>query len=124
MTDGHLTLSIKNGQCHEVAELESDHEEADTRMLFQANHTGREARRIVIQFPDDVLLLCVTHCDEIGSELWFGRTGVKNHLRYIRPANKIAVALGPQMCKALPAFHSLTGCDSTSALSRMTKARI
>ena len=62
MTDGHLTLSIKNGQCHEVAELESHHEEADTRMLFQANHAGREPQRIVIQFPDtDILLLCVTH---------------------------------------------------------------
>ena len=120
MADGHLTLSIKNGQCHEVAELESDHWEADTRMLLRANHARRQAQRIVFQFPDtDVLLLCVTHCDKTGSELWF-RTGVKDRLQYIS-AHMIAVALGPLMCKALPAFHSLTGCDSTSALSRITK---
>ena len=80
MADGHLTLSIKNRHCHEVAELEYGNEEADLRMLVHADHTGREAQIIANQSPDtDVLLLCVTHCDEIGSELWF-RTGFKDRL--------------------------------------------
>ena len=121
-TDGLLALSIKNGHCHEVPALDSDHEEADTRMLLHAQNASQDAQRI-IQSPDtDVLLLCVTHYDEIGSdELWF-RTGVKDRLRYI-PAHKIVISLGPLICKALPAFHSLTGCDSTSALSRMGKKK-
>ena len=121
--DGNVALRIKNGHCHEVPALNSDHEEADTRMLLHAQHASQDAQRIIIQSPDtDVLLLCVTHCDEIGTgELWF-RTGVKDRLRYI-PAQKIVLSLGPLICKALPAFHSLTGCDSTSALSKIGKKK-
>ena len=64
----------------------------------------------------------VTHNDEIEcDELWFP-TGLKDHLRYI-PAHNIAASVGPLMCKVLPAFHALTGCDSTSALSRAGKKK-
>lgn len=121
--DGNVALRIKNGHCHKFPALNSDHEEADTRMLLHAQHASQDAQRIIIQSPDtDVLLLCVTHCDEIGTgELWF-RTGVKDRLRYI-PAHKIVLSLGPLICKALPAFHSLTGCDSTSALSKIGKKK-
>ena len=69
-----------------------------------------------------MLLLCVTHNDETEcNEQWF-RTGVKDRLRYI-PAHKIAAGFGPLMCKVLPAFHALTGSDSTSALSRVGKRK-
>ena len=35
-------------------------------MLLHAKHASRDAQRVVIQSPDtDVLLLCVTHNDEI-----------------------------------------------------------
>ena len=92
-------------------------------MLLHAKHASRDAQRVAIQTPDtDVLLLSVTHNDEIEcGELWF-RTGVKDRLRYI-PAHKIAAAVGPLICKVLPAFHTLTGCDSTSALSRVGKKK-
>ena len=123
-TDGKLALSIKNGECTKVTALQyCDHEEADTRMLLHAKHASRDAQRVVIQSPDaDVLLLCVTHNDEIEcDELWFC-TAVKDRLRYI-PAHKIAAGVGPLMCKGLPAFHALTGCDSTSALSRVGKKK-
>ncbi|KAL9977045.1 hypothetical protein ACROYT_G014408 [Oculina patagonica] len=121
--DGYVALSVKNRHCHEIPALNSDHEEADTRMLLHAQHASQGAQRIIIQSPDtDVLLLCVTHYVEIGTgELWF-RTGVKDRLRYI-PAHKIALNLGPLICKALPAFHALTGCDSTSSLSRIGKRK-
>ena len=78
---------------------------------------SRDAQRVVIQSPNtDVLLLCVTHSDEIEcDELWFG-TGVKDRLRDI-PAHKVAAGVRLLMCKVLPAFHALTGCDTTSALS-------
>ena len=123
-TGGKLALSIKNGECTKVKALQCcDHEGADTRMLLHAKHASRDAQRVVIQSPDtDLLLLCVTHNDEIEcDELWF-RTGIKFRLRYI-PAHKIAADVGPLMCKGLPAFHALTGCDSTSALSRVGKKK-
>ena len=120
---GETAFLAKNGQCYEVPALNSDHEEADTRMLLHAQHASETSQRVVILSPDtDVLILSVTHYDEIGCEqLWF-RTGVKDRLRYI-PAHKIATHLGPAICKALPAFHSLTGCDSTSALFRVGKTK-
>ena len=66
VTDGQLALSIKNGECTNVTALHCDHEEADTRMLLHAKHASRDAQRVVVQAPDtDVLLLCVTHDDEI-----------------------------------------------------------
>ena len=69
-----------------------------------------------------MLLLCVTHNDKIKcDELWF-HTGVQDRLRYI-PALKIAAGVGPLRCKTLAAFHVLTGCDFTSALSRVRKKK-
>ena len=122
-TDGQLALLIKNGKCTKVTALHCDHEEADTRMLLHAKHAIRDALRVVIQSPDtDVLLLCVTHNNQVEcDELWFC-TGVKDHLRYIL-AHKIAAGVGPLMCKVLPAFHALSECDSTSALSRVGKKK-
>jgi len=95
-TDGQLALSIKNGECTKVTALHCDHEKIDTRMLLHAKHASQDAQSpVVIQSPDtDVLLLCVTHNNEIQcDELWFG-TGVKDRLRYI-PAHKIAAGVGP-----------------------------
>ena len=100
-------------ECTKVTALHCDHKEADTRMLLHAKHASRDAQRVVIQSPDtDVLLLCVTHSDEIKcDELWIC-TGVKDYLCYI-PAHKIAAGLVPFMCKVLPAFYALTGCSKT-----------
>ena len=47
-------------------------------------------------------------------------TRVKDPLRFI-PAHTISATLGSQMCKALPAFHSLTGCNSTRGFSGVGK---
>ena len=118
-----LALSIKKGGCIKVTALHCDHEEADTRMLLHAKHASQDAQRVVIQSPDtDVLLLCVTRNDEIKCDEQLFRTGVKDRLGYI-PAHKITVGVGPLMCKVLPAFHALTGCDLTSALSRVRKKK-
>jgi len=72
-TDGPLGVSIKNVECTKVTALHCDYGEADTRMLLHAKHASQDAQAVVIQSPDtDVLLLCVTHNDEIEcDELWF-----------------------------------------------------
>ena len=71
----------------------------------------------MIKSPDtDVLVLCVSHFTGIGcNELWFC-TGVSDRQRYI-PVHSIQEKLGERLCQSLPAFHALTGCDSTSSLS-------
>ena len=64
--------------------LSSNHEEADTRLLFHAKHASQPDSRIIIQFtaPDtDVLVLGLLFYDELGyKELWL-RTGSKDRLR-------------------------------------------
>ena len=97
--------------------LHAAHEEAVTGLLLYAKHATKDVERVAIQSPDsDVLVLSVSHCEEIGcGELWF-RTGFKHRIRYI-PVHKIAARLGTQLRKAIPAFHTLKGCDSTSSLS-------
>lgn len=46
-------------------------------------------------------------------ELWIAFGTGKNYS--YKPVHKIAAFLGPQKARALPIFHSLTGCDTSSA---------
>lgn len=114
--DGERIICITNGHCEDIIALRSNHEEADTRLLLHAKYAARPSSRIVIQLPDtDVLVLIVAHFADLNcKELWF-RTGVKDRLRYI-PVHDVSRTLGKKLCKALPAFHALTGCDTTSVL--------
>ena len=79
---------------------------------------------ILIQSTDtDVLALCVSHFTGIKyKNLWF-RTRFSDRQRYI-PVHSIQEKLGERLWQSLPAFHSLTGCDSTSSLSRHGKKTI
>ena len=88
-------------------------------MVLHANNVSDEVQRVITQSPD-IDVLCVSHYDATGcNEMWF-HTGVKNRSSFIS-VHSIAITLGPQMCKALPTFHPLTGCDSTSSLSGVGK---
>ena len=77
--------------------------------------------RIVLQSPDtDVLALSVAHFSDINcAEFWF-KAGVKDRLRYV-PVHAVSQEVGKKMCRALLAFHAITGCDSTSALAGIGK---
>lgn len=61
----------------------------------------------------DVVILAVRFFETLGlSELWVGFGTGKNY-RDI-PIHTICSNLGTSNCLALPLFHSLTGCDTTS----------
>ena len=107
----------------DIDALKSNHEEADTRM--HAAYTVRDSpsSAIVIQSTDtDVLALCVSHFTGIGyNNLWFCKR-VNDGQRYI-PVRSIQEKVGERLWQYLPAFHALTGCDSTSSLSRQGKKK-
>ena len=111
------------GRTDPLAELRSDHEEADKRMILHAWHASSTKDRIVIQSPyTDVAVLAIhtfqmIQCDEI----WF-KTSVKDKVRFI-PVHLIAEKLGGSVCAAIPAFHALKGCDSTSGLFQIGKKK-
>ena len=123
LNDGKEALSIEKGHWETVPSLKSDHEEADTRLLLHARNAVQDGVRIIIQSPDtDVLILCTSLFQEIGyEELWL-RTGVKDKLRYI-PVHDVSRTLGSKLCKALPGFHAVTGCDSNSSLAGIGKKK-
>ena len=121
--DGMDAMSVSATQSQPLNELRSDHEEADTRMMLHALHASADHTLVVVQSPDtDVAMLCAyTYSSLHCNELWF-RTGTKDKLRYI-PMHQVARKLGPTLCSALPGFHALTGCDSTSALCGIGKKK-
>ena len=91
-------------------------------MLPHANHCKEICDRIVIWSPDtDVAVLCIHFHKKIGKEIWF-KTGVKDKSRFI-PTHEISCSIGTALSEALPAFHTLTGCDSTSSLAKLGKAK-
>jgi len=93
-------------------------EEADTRILFHVdNGVQLGCRKILIRTVDtDVVVLAVAYQQHIkATELWVA-FGTRKHFRYI-PAHAIASNLGDQKCTALPVFHAITGCDTTSCFS-------
>lgn len=95
------------------------------RLLLHAKYVADNYPecRIVLQSPDtDVLALSVSHFSDINcTEFWF-KTGVKDRLRYV-PVHEVMQELGGKMCRALPALHAITGCDSTSALAGIGKKK-
>jgi len=121
--DGEKAVCVTLTTAEELETLKSNHEEADTRLLLHAKYATHPRSRIIIQSPDtDVLVLCVAHFDEIPcEELWF-RTGVNDRLRYI-PVHVVSEKLGQKLCTSLPAFHALTGCDTTSSLTGVGKKK-
>ena len=116
-------MTVTRSKCREVQALRSNHEEADTRMILHAKYAARTDRQLVIQSPDtDVLILSVSHFRSLGCpELWF-RTVLKDRQRMI-PVHEIAHALGEKLCRSLPGFHAITGCDSTSVLAGIGKKK-
>ena len=123
LKDGERAVCITKTTCEDLEELRSNHEEADTRLLLHAKYATQSSSRIIVQSPDtDVLVLCAVHFGAIAcDELWF-KTGVKDHLRYI-PVHAVSQKLGHKLCSALPAFHALTGCDTTSSLPGVGKKK-
>ena len=99
------------------------HEEADTHMLLHVAHAVRNAhRKMMIQTVDtDVVVLAVAAAQglKVGGELWLA-FGTGKSFRYLS-AHEISATLGPEMARALPVFHALTGCDTVSSFARHGK---
>jgi hypothetical protein len=121
--DGTRAVLVSNGQHDAIGHLKSDHEEADTRLLLHAKYASNTHSRIVIHSSDtDVCVLCVVLYQESNfHKVWF-RTGIRDKLRFI-PCHSIASRIGDGVCKALPAYHAISGCDSTSALAGVGKKK-
>ena len=102
----------------------SMHEEADNRMFFHLNH-AQPGNTVVIRTDDTDSLVIALGNKHLFSELqiWL-EVGVqgKNNLRFI-DVKTIHSELGETLCKSLPAYHALTGCDYTASFFKKGKVR-
>ena len=92
-----------------------NHEEADSRIFLHiadAAETGNSS--FMIRTNDtDVVVLAVSYASKKNLAIYLSFGTSSNSHRYI-DARDIAEKLGPEKCRALLLFHSLTGCDNTS----------
>ena len=95
----------------------SHHEEADTRVILHVVHclTHGYQKAMIRTVDTDVVVLAIYACSQLENlqELYVAYGSGKD-FKYI-PAHDIAENLGRCKCEALPFFHALTGCDTTSS---------
>lgn len=96
----------------------NNHIEGDTRIflhLANAALTGH-TKAYIRTVDSDIVVLAISFFHEIGTltHLWIG-FGKGKHYRDI-PIHDICSHLGKDVCRALPFFHALSGCDTTSQL--------
>ncbi|KAK3722371.1 hypothetical protein QZH41_013693 [Actinostola sp. cb2023] len=98
-----------------MSHLQSDQEEADTKMLLHAlDATTSGATTIRIHSPDtDVLVLVLRRYPDLCDDTSFV-TGIGQKHRII-PLKPIYEELGQHRAAALPGFHSITGADNTGS---------
>ena len=95
---------------------ECNHEEADTRMLIHIQDALENGAttclvRTVVIIVGKLHYLCEQHP---AADVWIA-FGTGRNFRYLH-INAIYNALGREKAIALPIFHSVTGCDTTSTL--------
>ena len=102
-----------------LQELSSDHEEADTRIVLHARDAAvRGYHEVNVLCRDtDVLVLLLAHRQDLCQEIWMF-SGTSRTKRYI-PVHKIS--LPEEKRKSLLAFHTITGCDTTSQFASIGK---
>ena len=124
---GLVVMTLGESVCSSVPFTEErlspcTHEEADTRMLLHAaDGVTQGMKKITIKTVDtDVVVLAVSQANRIQCEQLHIAFGIRKSFQYINTI-LIAQMLVDQKCKALPAFHALTGCDTTSSFAGRRK---
>ena len=123
VTSEERCFRISTTAVSEVNDLQSMHEEADTRLLLHANHAAESGYKSVILVVEDtdVMILCLAFSGNINCQMHM-RCGTKNRSRLIS-INKLTSNLGNDICKALLGFHAFSGCDSVSAFAGQGKIK-
>lgn len=108
---------LSNIECDLSGLLPCNHAEADSRIILHLAHASRQGHRnaYVRTVDSDVVVLAIAFFEQLNlSKLWIGLGSGKNY-RDI-PIHDLQLQLGPARSKALPLFHALSGCDTTSQL--------
>ena len=107
-----------------MSHLQSDYEEADTKMILHAlDATADGATDLSIYPPDtDVFVLAIRRYPEMCSDTSFITGKIPNHRTMkLEPIVDAPLTLPKQ---ALPAFHAITGADNTGSLSGIKRGKL
>jgi len=101
----------------DMGHLESNHEEADTKIILHAvDTTDDHVTELSIHSPDtDVLVLAIRRYPEMCPNTSFVTCpGTSCHTIKLKP---VVETLGPAKTAVLPEFHALTGADNTGSFA-------
>src|SRR5207244_2611945 len=90
--------------------------------LLHAKHAAEHYPHILCIADDtDVFIICLALSRHINSKI-FIRRGTKARVRLV-DVDKLAAAVGEEMCSALLGLHPWTGCDTVSTLAGQGKVK-
>ena len=122
VTYGEQCLKLTQDNYEAVTVLQSNQEEADTRIMLHAKHAADQYPTIICITDDtDVFIIGLALCDQISSKIIIQR-GTKANVRQI-DITKLACVLGKETCNSLIGLHAWTGCDTISSLSGQGKLK-
>ena len=121
-TCGGQCIKLTKDDHEEIIALQTNQEEADTRILLHAKHAAAEYSSLICIADDtNVFVLSLALCNCINSNI-FVRRGTKTHTRLI-DITKLATVLTEEVCTSLIGLHAWTGCDTISSLSGQGKVK-
>ena len=112
----------------EVPNLKSNHREADPRIALHtvfASSTDDSSAVCVVADDMDVYILLLHVSKYCSGAVYFRQgTGSSNDGIIYHNVKSLAKHLGEAVCKIMPPFHALTGCDYTAPFFGRLKYRI
>ena len=106
---------LSSGVVERLTDLDSSHEEADTRLLLHAAHAARSqfVDVTIVSEDTDVLVLYLAFKSFIPSSM-FIKCSSQTRVKYL-DVSRMVERIGASTCKALPGFHAFSGCHTVSA---------
>lgn len=99
------------------------HEEADTKIIYHVCNNDYDANVVIKCSDTDILVILMGNMKNMKSrsKIWIEcGTAAKRH---VIDVCKLYDSLGELLCRALPGFHALTGCDYNPSFYRKGKQR-
>ena len=132
VTCSEQVYKISKNEIILVQDLQSNHQEADTRLLLHTHHASATHNNIIISSPHtDVFILLLSKVCDMDIQVYM-MTGTSQNKRFIninKVINDIYENKNKTLCtkmslaKALLGFHCFTGCDTISAFAGQGKLK-
>jgi len=113
-----------NVEHNEAPEYECSHVEADTSLVYHLSVLSKAipGQNVVVRATDtDIMVILLYHSRQLKANVWMDLGHSSDNTRRYVHITALANHLGPVVCKALPGYHALTGCDYTSPFFRKGK---